>query len=125
MMSVVGTLHTSSPVGNFYKQVLYGRLCKEMHTSGASHVMLANVLGLDGSFMVRNNRALCFGHLRSGELMPLDRFQELQSGGKEYIIVGVDYMTREAEAVPTSRITAKDVTRFVFNTICCRFGTPL
>ena len=31
------------------------------------------------------------------------------AGGKEYIIVGVDYMTRWAEAVPTSRITAKDV----------------
>ena len=34
-------------------------------------------------------------------------------------------MTRWAEAVPTSRITAKDVARFVFNNICCRFDTPL
>ena len=47
------------------------------------------------------------------------------AAGKEYIIVGVDYMTRWAEAVPTSRITAKDVAKFVFNNICCRFGTPL
>ena len=47
------------------------------------------------------------------------------AGGKEYIIVGVDYMTRWAEAVPTSRITAKDVAKFVFNSIYCRFGTPL
>ena len=44
---------------------------------------------------------------------------------KEYIIVGVDYMTRWAEATPTSRIIAKDVAKFVFNNICCRFGTPL
>ena len=52
---------------------------------------------------------------------PLPRF----AGGKEYIIVGVDYMTRWVEAVSTSRITAKDVARFVFNNICCRFGVPL
>ena len=47
------------------------------------------------------------------------------AGGKEYIIVGVNYMTRWAEGVPTSRITTKDVAKFVFNNICCRFGTPL
>ena len=34
-------------------------------------------------------------------------------------------MTRWAEAVPSSRITAKDVAKFVFNSIYCRFGTPL
>ena len=44
---------------------------------------------------------------------------------REYIIVGVDYMTKWAEATPTSRITTKDVAKFFFKTICCRFGTPL
>ena len=40
--------------------------------------------------------------------------------------MGVDYMTRWVEASPTSRrITAKDVAKFVFENICCRFGTPL
>ncbi|MCO5594308.1 hypothetical protein L7F22_048337 [Adiantum nelumboides] len=34
-------------------------------------------------------------------------------------------MTRWAEATPTSRITAKDVPNFIFDHICCRFGTPL
>ena len=34
-------------------------------------------------------------------------------------------MTRWAEASPTSRIIAKDVSEFVFDNICCRFGTPL
>ncbi|MCO5561160.1 hypothetical protein L7F22_014781 [Adiantum nelumboides] len=34
-------------------------------------------------------------------------------------------MTRWAEALPTSKITAKDVANFIFNNICCRFGTPL
>ncbi|MCO5606912.1 hypothetical protein L7F22_061103 [Adiantum nelumboides] len=34
-------------------------------------------------------------------------------------------MTRWAEAVATTHITAKDVAKFVFENICCRFGTPL
>ena len=34
-------------------------------------------------------------------------------------------MTRWAEAMPTSRITTKEVAKFVFNSICCRFGVPL
>ena len=52
---------------------------------------------------------------------PLPRTQ----AGKEYIIMGVDYMTRWAEALPTKRITAKEVGKFIFECICCRFGTPL
>ncbi|MCO5576751.1 hypothetical protein L7F22_030570 [Adiantum nelumboides] len=34
-------------------------------------------------------------------------------------------MTRWAEARATKRITAKDVSDFIFKCICCRFGTPL
>ena len=34
-------------------------------------------------------------------------------------------MTTWAKAVPTSRITAKDVAKLIFNSICCWFGTPL
>ena len=34
-------------------------------------------------------------------------------------------MKRWAKATPRSRITTKDVANFVFNNICCRFGTPL
>ena len=47
------------------------------------------------------------------------------SSGKQYIIVGVDYMTRWAEAAATSRITTEEVAKFIFENICCRFGTPL
>ncbi|MCO5584625.1 hypothetical protein L7F22_038556 [Adiantum nelumboides] len=39
--------------------------------------------------------------------------------------MGVDYMTRWAEATTTSRITVVDVAKFVFEHICCRFGVPL
>ncbi|MCO5610139.1 hypothetical protein L7F22_064374 [Adiantum nelumboides] len=49
----------------------------------------------------------------------------MAQSGEQYIIVGVDYMTRWAEAAATIRITAKDVAKFVFEHICCRFGTPL
>ena len=34
-------------------------------------------------------------------------------------------MTRWAKAIPKSRITARDVAKFVFDNICGRFGTPL
>ncbi|MCO5570453.1 hypothetical protein L7F22_024175 [Adiantum nelumboides] len=44
---------------------------------------------------------------------------------KQYIILGVDYMTRWAEAAATTRITAKEVAKFVFENICCKSGTPL
>ncbi|MCO5595980.1 hypothetical protein L7F22_050032 [Adiantum nelumboides] len=44
---------------------------------------------------------------------------------KQYIIVGVDYMTRWAEAAATTGIRAKDVANFVFENICCKFGIPL
>ncbi|MCO5559447.1 hypothetical protein L7F22_013047 [Adiantum nelumboides] len=45
--------------------------------------------------------------------------------GKQYIILEVDYMTRWAEAAAITHITAKEVAKFVFENICCRFGTPL
>ena len=34
-------------------------------------------------------------------------------------------MTRWAESVSTRHITAQDVGKFVFESICCRFGLPL
>ena len=39
--------------------------------------------------------------------------------------MGVDYMTRWVEAAPIRRIIAKDMGKFIFDNICCRFGTPL
>ena len=45
--------------------------------------------------------------------------------GKEYIVMGVDYMTRWVEGVSTKRITAQVVAKFIFENIYCRFGTPL
>ena len=45
--------------------------------------------------------------------------------GKEYIIMGVDYMTRWVEGVATRRVTAQIVAKFIFENICYRFGMPL
>ena len=128
MMFMVGTLPMSLPARKFCRQGLCGHLCKGMCNSGAKHVMLVNAQGLDNLLMVPNNRLLSLGHLKNGALMPLGHCHgplPRTAAGKEYIIVGVDYMTRWAEATPTSRITAKDVAKFMFNNICCRFGTPL
>ncbi|MCO5600553.1 hypothetical protein L7F22_054667 [Adiantum nelumboides] len=45
--------------------------------------------------------------------------------GKLYIIMGVDYMIRWAEATTSARITEKEVAKFVYESICCKFGVPL
>ncbi|MCO5564055.1 hypothetical protein L7F22_017711 [Adiantum nelumboides] len=47
------------------------------------------------------------------------------STGKQYILTATDYMTRWAEAASVARITATDVSKFVLDYICSRFGTPL
>ncbi|MCO5593825.1 hypothetical protein L7F22_047843 [Adiantum nelumboides] len=39
--------------------------------------------------------------------------------------MGVDYMTKWAEATTSARITAKEVAKFVYESICCKFGVPL
>ncbi|MCO5588917.1 hypothetical protein L7F22_042878 [Adiantum nelumboides] len=44
---------------------------------------------------------------------------------KLYIIMGVDYMTRWAEATTTSRITMVEVAKYTFEHVCCMFGEPL
>ncbi|MCO5612776.1 hypothetical protein L7F22_067046 [Adiantum nelumboides] len=47
------------------------------------------------------------------------------STGKQYILTAIDYMTRWAEAASVARITAADVSKFVLDYICSRYGTPL
>ncbi|MCO5597591.1 hypothetical protein L7F22_051670 [Adiantum nelumboides] len=47
------------------------------------------------------------------------------STGKQYILTATDYMTRWAEAASVARITATDVSKFILDYICSRFGTPL
>ncbi|MCO5588722.1 hypothetical protein L7F22_042681 [Adiantum nelumboides] len=47
------------------------------------------------------------------------------STGKQYILTATDYMTRWTEAASVVCITATDVSKFVLDYICSRFGTPL
>ena len=44
---------------------------------------------------------------------------------KSYILTVVDYLSRWAKATPVRRITSKDVSKFVYEEICCKFGVPL
>ena len=39
--------------------------------------------------------------------------------------MGVHYMTRWAEAVATTSVTAKEVAKFIYENIYCCFGVPL
>ncbi|MCO5551478.1 hypothetical protein L7F22_004982 [Adiantum nelumboides] len=47
------------------------------------------------------------------------------STGKQYIPTATDYMTRWVKAASVARITVTDVSKFVLDYICSRFGTPL
>ena len=49
----------------------------------------------------------------------------ITSRGKSYILTAVDYLSRWAEARAVKQITAKDVAKFVYEDICCKFGVPL
>ncbi|MCO5558526.1 hypothetical protein L7F22_012111 [Adiantum nelumboides] len=49
----------------------------------------------------------------------------ITSRGKSYILIAVDYLSRWAEAKAVRQITAKDVAKFVYEEICCKFGVPL
>ena len=46
-------------------------------------------------------------------------------GGKEYIVMGIGYMTTWVEGIATRRITTQVVASFIFDNICSRFGTTL
>ncbi|MCO5606290.1 hypothetical protein L7F22_060477 [Adiantum nelumboides] len=52
---------------------------------------------------------------------PLPRF----NSGKLYIIMGMYYMTGWAKATTLARITTKEVAKFVYESICYKFGVPL
>ncbi|MCO5584218.1 hypothetical protein L7F22_038142 [Adiantum nelumboides] len=49
----------------------------------------------------------------------------ITSRGRNYILTAVDYLSRWAEAKAVRQITAKDVAKFVYEEICCKFGVPL
>ncbi|MCO5586841.1 hypothetical protein L7F22_040786 [Adiantum nelumboides] len=42
-----------------------------------------------------------------------------------YILTAVDYLSRWAEAKAVKQITSKEMGKFVYEQICCKFGLPL
>ena len=46
------------------------------------------------------------------------------SGGRDYIIVAIDYFTKCAEAMPTFNNTGQKTALFFFNHVFSRFGVP-
>ncbi|XP_057250131.1 uncharacterized protein LOC130591205 [Beta vulgaris subsp. vulgaris] len=47
------------------------------------------------------------------------------SGGRKFLIVGIDYFTKWIEAEPTAKITANQVKKFIWQNIITRFGIPM
>ncbi|GJU75981.1 reverse transcriptase domain-containing protein [Tanacetum coccineum] len=48
-----------------------------------------------------------------------------ESFGKvKFVIVAIDYFTKWIEAKPLARITEKEVKKFIWDNIICRFGLP-
>ena len=120
---VVGIFLTIQLVLRCYRQDLYGHLFIEMWCFGAKHVMHVKE-GPKNLTYGPQQLIMSYGPFEKwgiDAIGPLPR----TARGKEYIIMGVDYMTRWVEAAPITRITAQDVGKFIFDNICCRFGTPL
>ncbi|XP_021751559.1 uncharacterized protein LOC110717215 [Chenopodium quinoa] len=47
------------------------------------------------------------------------------TGGRKFLIVGVDYFIKWIEAEPVAKITANEVKRFIWKSIFTRFGLPM
>ncbi len=45
-------------------------------------------------------------------------------GGVKFCVVAVDYFTKLVEAEPLTTISAKDIQKFIWKSIICRFGKP-
>ncbi|GKD27481.1 reverse transcriptase domain-containing protein, partial [Tanacetum coccineum] len=45
-------------------------------------------------------------------------------GKVKYVIIAIDYFTKWIEAKPLARTTGKEVKKFVWDNIVCRFGLP-
>ena len=71
--------------------------------------------------------------------MPLNNIQEVEvfdcwgidfigplpsSFSNEYILLAVEYVSKWVEAIPTQKVYAKTVIKFLKKNIFCRFGTP-
>ena len=57
----------------------------------------------------------------------LDAIGPLPITGKRnvYILTAVDYLSHWAEAKAVRQITSKEMGKFVYEHICCKFGVPL
>ncbi|MCO5607106.1 hypothetical protein L7F22_061298 [Adiantum nelumboides] len=87
--------------------------CKECQ-SMASRVLRSEIRGTILAYDV-------FEKWGIDEIGPLP----MTARGKCYILTAVDYLSRWAEAKPVKQITSKDVAKFVYEDICCKFGMPL
>jgi hypothetical protein len=48
----------------------------------------------------------------------------LGKGSQNFLVVAVDYFTKWAEAEALATITTKNVTKFLWSSVICRFSIP-
>lgn len=41
---------------------------------------------------------------------------------RKFLVVAVDYFSKSVEAEPLTRITDKEIMKFIWNNSCCQFG---
>ena len=46
------------------------------------------------------------------------------AGNKRYLLVGIDYFTKQVEAEPLANIRDVDAKKFIWRNIVTRFGVP-
>ncbi|MCO5563268.1 hypothetical protein L7F22_016905 [Adiantum nelumboides] len=94
------------------------------HSKDIKQVLISCHEGVCGGHFahdITSRKILQAGYWGIDAIGPLPR----SNSGKLYIIMGVDYMTRWTKATTSARITPKEVSKFVYESICCKFGVPL
>ncbi|MCO5558185.1 hypothetical protein L7F22_011764 [Adiantum nelumboides] len=119
----VGISHMTLLAGKSFKRVLFGLVYIEMCNIGAKAAIDANLQEARLTYEPQTP-ILAYGTF---EKWGIDTIGPLLRATSEklYIIMGVDNITRWAEATTTTRITAVEVAKFIFEHICCGFGVPL
>lgn len=46
------------------------------------------------------------------------------TGERKYLLVTIDHFSKWVEAVPLVKIIDKEIMKFIWTNICCRYGLP-
>ncbi|KAL0439574.1 UNVERIFIED_CONTAM: Gag-Pol polyprotein [Sesamum latifolium] len=102
-----------------------------LYKRGFSQPFLKCLTPEEGNYVLRETReGICGNHLGGKALAGKVVRQDLvglfpqATGQRKFLIVVVDYFTKWVEAEPLAKITEKEVIKFLWKNIVCRFGIP-